>query len=110
MNELGLSGIRFIPERFTPTASVFKGEECGGVRMIVTDRETLRPVQLGLALGHALHRLHPQDFSLEKFNRLLLDQPSIDSLKEGRSWQDIEKPWNDASAAFATRRQSFLLY
>ncbi len=110
MNKLALPGIRFVPERFTPKTSVFEGKECGGVRLIVTDRNALRPVELGLALGHTLHRLHPESFSLEKFNRLLLDQPSIDQLKDGASWQDIGKRWSEACTAFAKRRKSFLLY
>ena len=31
MNALGLPGIRFLPVRFTPKASIFSGEPCRGV-------------------------------------------------------------------------------
>ncbi len=110
MNALALPGIRFLPQRFIPAASVFEGQPCGGVRLIVTDREALRPVRTGLALGHTLHRLYPKDFNLEKFNRLLLDPATIEGLKTGAAWQDLEKPWLAAADAFVARRQTFLLY
>src|SRR5215217_1652826 len=44
LNGRGLAGVRFVPVRFTPKASVFKGEECGGVNIIITDRAQFRPV------------------------------------------------------------------
>ena len=110
MNRQGLPGIRFIPERFTPTASVFEKKECRGLRLIVTDRNALHPVELGLALGHTLHRLYPKEFDLVKFNRLLLDQPTIDEIKQDRPWKDIAKRWSEAAAGFAVRRKAFLLY
>src|SRR5437016_4452619 len=38
MNRAGLSGVRFVPVRFTPKASVFRDQPCGGVYILVTDR------------------------------------------------------------------------
>src|SRR5436305_962975 len=39
-----LAGLRLVPVRFTPRASVFKDVECGGVNVVVTDRALFRSV------------------------------------------------------------------
>ena len=51
LNRAGLAGVRFVPVRFTPTASTFKDKPCGGVSIVVTDREKLQPVDVGIAVG-----------------------------------------------------------
>ena len=58
LNARSIPGIRFYPVRFTPTASKYAKEECGGVFMIVTDREALRPTRLGLEIVAALVQQH----------------------------------------------------
>ena len=44
LNARAIPGVRFSPLHFTPSASVFAGERCGGVRLDVVDREALRAV------------------------------------------------------------------
>src|SRR6185503_12768304 len=38
LNSLRLEGVRFLPIHFKPTASVYKGTNCAGVNIILTDR------------------------------------------------------------------------
>ena len=47
LNRSGLAGVRFEPVTFTPTSSVFRGQQCGGVKMTITDREAIEPVRDG---------------------------------------------------------------
>lgn len=110
LNALGLPAIRFVPERFTPTASVFAGKACGGVRLIITDRDRLRPVELGLAIGHTLHRLYPKEFDMEKYNTLLNHPASIAAIKAGQSWKSIAAVWAQQVTAFELQRRPYLLY
>jgi len=110
LNKLGLSGVSFLPERFTPTASVFKDQACGGVRILLTDRDAARPVALGLAVAHTLHRLYGKDFDLKKFNTLLASEATIGKLQAGQDWRAILKGWEAETEAFRKRRQTFLLY
>ncbi len=110
LNRLGLPGVRFVPERFRPTASVFKDQDCGGVRILLTDRDALRPVELGLAVAHTLRRLYGDAFDLEKFNRLLRDDATLAALAAGRPFRDAVRGWEEARAAFLKRRAPFLLY
>ena len=108
LNHLNLPGIRFQPVQFTPTASVFAKQACGGVRLLITDRDALQPVALGLAIGHTLHRLYARDFDLTKFNTLLNHSPSIEMLKAGKSWPEIHALWQQQAQMFEQRRKPFL--
>lgn len=77
-------GVTFEPIRFTPTASVFANQDCGGIRLTITDRRALRPVDLGLTLAAALMRLYPGQFAADKMQRLLRHKPTLDAIKAGR--------------------------
>ena len=110
LNKLGLPGLQFAPVRFTPTASVFKGEACGGVRISITDRQALKPVQTGIAIACTLQRLYPKSFALEKVNTLLNRDASVKAIRAGVTWQKVVAGWNDETAAFEARRGGFLRY
>jgi uncharacterized protein YbbC (DUF1343 family) len=72
VREVGrLPGVRLTPIRFTPTVSVHKGEECGGVRITITDRRALRSVEVGLRIADALVRLYGAKFPVEEMQPLL---------------------------------------
>jgi uncharacterized protein YbbC (DUF1343 family) len=72
IREVGrLPGVMLTPVRFTPTASVHQGEECGGVRIRIMDRRALRSVEVGLAIARALVRLYPREFPVEEMQPLL---------------------------------------
>ena len=66
LNARAPAGIRFYPVTFTPaTGAKLGGQVCQGVFMIVTDRDRLRPVRVGLEIASALSRLYGQQFRLE---------------------------------------------
>ena len=111
MTEAGLPGIVFLPTRFTPESSVFDGEDCGGVRFVLTDRDRMRPLDLGIELMRALHELHPETFELaEKGNVLLRHQPTLDRVLAGDSREEIRAGWREGLDRFLKRREPFLLY
>lgn len=110
LNKLGLPGIRFMPVRFKPTASVFKDEECGGVRIQITDREALKPVQTGVAVATVFQRLYPKSFNLEKVNTLLNHAGLLKAIREGKSWREMRGMWQAETAAFEARRSAVLMY
>jgi uncharacterized protein YbbC (DUF1343 family)/CubicO group peptidase (beta-lactamase class C family) len=103
--ELTLPGIAFTPVRFTPDASVFAGQECGGVRMTITDRKALCPVFTGVTIATVLHRLYPNEFDVAKMQRLLCDPRTLEAIRAG-----VAISWADDEAAFAARRAKYLLY
>src|SRR5207244_7504881 len=46
LNKAQLKGVRFLPIRFTPTDSTFKGQTCGGVAILLLDREQCQIVDI----------------------------------------------------------------
>lgn len=110
LNAAALAGARFVPVQFTPTASVYKGQLCKGVNIIVTDRDHLNAVDLGITVASKLNHLYPQEFGLEKFNRLLAHPPTIEAIRAGKPLPEIKALWTDALNDFRTRREKFLIY
>jgi uncharacterized protein YbbC (DUF1343 family) len=67
LNDLTLSGVRFVPERFTPRAPgdrKFDGRTIPGIRIEVRDREKIRAARVGAALLWALGRVHSDSLKL----------------------------------------------
>lgn len=110
LNRAWLPGVRFVPLRFTPAASTFKDKACGGVAIIVTDRDRLRAVDTGIALAKVLHEHYPEQFALEKVNTLLQHRSSIESIKSGQSLATIKQAWVTDLEEFKKRREKYLLY
>jgi uncharacterized protein YbbC (DUF1343 family) len=106
----GLEGVRFVPIRFTPTASTFAKQECGGVFLVVTDRRKLRSVDLGILLIRTFEEMYPKEFALDKVQPLLRDQATVDAVRAGRSQAEITALWRKGLAEFGVRRREYLLY
>jgi uncharacterized protein YbbC (DUF1343 family)/CubicO group peptidase (beta-lactamase class C family) len=110
MNARGLVGVRFLPTTFTPTSSVYAGQAVGGVRMEVTDRDAIRPVSVGLALGRELMERYPAQFRPAAIQNLLVNRTTMWSILRGDPFSRI-LGWADASrAAFLQRRAPYLIY
>ncbi len=110
LNSAGLAGVRFTPVRFTPVASIFKGQVCHGVRIFITDRAVLRAVDVGTALAVTFRRLYPKEFKLAELDRLLQHPATLEAVREGRSWTGIRAAWLPELRDFERRRAPFLLY
>lgn len=110
MARLRLPGVGFVPVKFTPSASVFRGKECGGVRIIVADRAAFRATDLGVSLATVLNRLHGKELGLDKMIKLLGDKPTLEAIRSGKPLNEIKSGWSAGLEDFARRREPFLLY
>jgi len=110
LNDRNLKGVRFVPIRYKPNASTFKGEDCGGLNIIVTDRNIFSSVRTGIEMAAALGKLYPADWQVDKYSRLLVNQEVLNLIKRGDSPDEIEKVINAKNADFMRRRAQFLLY
>ena len=110
LNALGQAGVRFVPIRFTPSASIHADVPCGGVNIIITDRRNLRAVPLGIDIARVLHELYPKKFPLAKVGRLLCHPPTLEALGQGKTLAQIEALWKTDLANFTPRRAKHLLY
>ncbi len=110
LNARLIAGVRFVPTEFTPASSTYSGQLCGGVSIILTNRETLDAPEFGVELASALHKLYPQQFELAKMNVLLANQAALQGLQNGEDPRRIAEDWRDGLDRFMQVRAKYLLY
>jgi uncharacterized protein YbbC (DUF1343 family) len=110
LNKARLPGVRFVPVRFTPTFSTFSNQPCRGAAIVITDRNQLNAVDLGIVLALTLHRLHPKEYALDKIAHLLRDPATLKAIESGQSLARIKQDWEAGLRQFQKRRDPFLLY
>lgn len=110
LNARRLPGVRFVPVRFKPTASVFKNEDCQGVNIVIVDRARFQPLLTGLEIAVALHSLFATEWKVDSYLRLLVNSDALERLKRGETAEEIMRSWNQPLANFRTARERVLLY
>ena len=110
LNQQGLRGVTFQPIWFTPTADEYANVLCGGVRLIVTDREAIRPVSVGLALGRTLRTRHRDQFRPENIQNLLVNRSTMWAFLRGEAFERVTAWAEIDRSAFLNRRASYLIY
>ena len=110
LDALALPGVDFEAITFTPTASVFKGKTCQGVRVHLNDAKVYQSVDTGLAIATYLSRHHAEACQIEKFKTLLLHPQTYQMVREGKAIDAIRKTWQPELDAFKARRRACLLY
>ena len=110
LNSRAIPGVRFVPARFKPTASVFKGEWCGGVNIVITDRSKFRPVQAGIEIAAALRRLYVKEWKPERYIALVVNSQAFEALLKGDDPGAIGAGFEGNLETFKRRRAQFLLY
>ncbi len=78
--------------------------------MIITDRDRLNAVDVGLAIAKILYRLYPKDFEPGKMEHLLLDAKTLAAIKTDKSLKEIHDAWQPAVEEFQKRRAKYLIY
>ncbi len=93
LQDFKLAGVSFEAVRFTPSSGKFKGLQCGGVRLEVTDRLVFEPFRTGIAVLRSLQKLYPGLFDLntkgEFFDKLAGDPLFRKMILSGRSLEEI---------------------
>ncbi|MBX7053869.1 MAG: DUF1343 domain-containing protein [Pyrinomonadaceae bacterium] len=110
LNSRSIRGVRFVPVRFRPRASVFKDEECGGINIVITNRDEFNSVRTGYEIAAALRKNYPADWQVDKYARLLVNSEVLEAVKRGDTPQMIENVAAAKNDEFARRRALYLLY
>jgi uncharacterized protein YbbC (DUF1343 family)/CubicO group peptidase (beta-lactamase class C family) len=110
LNRQHLAGVSFEAVRFTPLGDVYARVSCGGIRLVVTDREAIRPVTVALAIAEALRDVHRDQWRPEGIQNLLVNRSTMwallrrEPLPRLAAWAEIER------SSFLNRRASYLIY
>ena len=110
LNARAISGVRFVPTEFTPNASVYAQQKCGGVNIIVTDRNSLDAPEVGIEIASALHSLYPQQFEMKNLDNLMLNKATMDAISAGQDPRRVWLDWIEAIELFKPIRARYLLY
>ncbi len=110
LNARLIAGVRFVPTTFTPSSGTNSGKVCGGVQIVVINRETLDAPELGIELASALHKHYPQEFDMSKMNTLLVNQVAFQGLQSGEDPRRIAEDWREGLDRFLQVRAKYLLY
>jgi uncharacterized protein YbbC (DUF1343 family) len=105
-----LPGVAITEARFTPTSSIYAGEECRGARFEVTDRSAFDPVRLGVAMARALAELYPNAWHSDKLDKIIGNRAVTDAILARRPPSEIEAIWTGELDLFRAKRKKYFLY
>jgi len=110
LNARQIDGVRFVPVNFTPAASTYANQRCGGVNIVITNRDSLDAPELGLEIASALNYLYPKQYQVTMLEGLMRNKSSLDAIVAGEDPRRIAETWQDAVSAFIAERKKYLLY
>jgi len=110
LNARNIAGVRFVPTIFTPISGTYARQQCNGIHIMLTDRETLDAPELGIELAAALHKLSPLGFDMVRMNQLLVNKAVFTALQAGEDPRRIADDWRDGIDQFMQVRTKYLIY
>ncbi|MDW8260907.1 MAG: DUF1343 domain-containing protein [Phycisphaerales bacterium] len=113
LNQFALPGLRFERFDFTPTNTphrIHRDVPCGGVRVIVTDRNAVQPVLSGLVMAWTLENLFGGQFNDEKMDALLMNRNVWRRVKAMPDPTAAGQLWSEDVTRFRNLRARYLLY
>ena len=119
LNSLGLPGVEFKPIDFAPkeisivSHSRYKDILCHGVEIAVTDRNIVKPVEVGVAMLCAIKKFNPSDLTFRAdgaFDRLAGNRKIRMMIESGADYQEIASTWESELSEFGRSRREYFLY
>jgi len=112
LNKLNLPGMHFEPVRFTPTSSKYQGQECNGVRIIITERNQLEPYYSGIRIVNEIYRIYPSSFEWKArhFDRLCGTSAIRNAITGRSSLNRLRNKWQVELESFQKIRDKYLMY
>ena len=110
LNAREIPGVRFVPTTFAPASSVYANQQCGGVNVVITDRDALDSPELGLEIASALQTLYPAQYRITGLDTLMVNKSSLDAIVSGADPRRVAEQWQDSIAQFEKIRTKYLLY
>src|SRR5262249_47480861 len=83
LNQRAYPGVTFVPIEFTPTASKFANQTCGGINILITDRAKFEPLRTGFEIAAALRKFYADQWEAKAYDRLLGNAKTLNALLDG---------------------------
>jgi uncharacterized protein YbbC (DUF1343 family) len=112
LNDLELPGLEFTPHDFTPVNTPHKYNKvpCHGVKITVTDRDKVQPVEAGVAMAWTLRKLYPKDYDFPRVVNLLQNSAALEAIQELNDPRQATQIWANDLAEFKKVREKYLIY
>ena len=119
LNDLKLPGVRFAADTFTPVQQAFHarpplyaGDLARGIRVHVTDRSTVQPYRVGVAMLWAVHALHRDQLVWNEatLDRLAATPRLKQMLEAGRTPAELFAAWETELKQFRAISAPYHLY
>ncbi len=110
LNAREIAGVRFVPTGFTPSSSIYAGQKCEGVNIVLVDRNVLDAPELGIEVASALRSLYAQQWQMEKMIDILANQSVFEAIGKGQDPRRIAQDWQERVDRFQQARQKYLIY
>jgi uncharacterized protein YbbC (DUF1343 family) len=112
LNKLSLPGIRFRPASFIPVSSKYKGQQCKGVRIIITNRDLLGPYWSGVLIVNKIFQMYPDKFKwkVSHFDRLCGTSAIREAITNRSSLEELRESWQAELKSFLQIRNKYLIY
>jgi len=112
LNALGLPGVAFREQWFTPTFSKFKDEICGGCQIHVIDRTVYRSLAVALHAIAAIRDMYPDKFQFHEkyFDKIMGSSKVREAMIKGGPIDEIVRGFEKGLAEFDALRKPYLLY
>jgi len=110
LNARSISGVRFVPVRFTPNVSNYANQNCEGVNIVLVERNAFDAPELGIELASALRKLYPEQFHMERMIEILVNQAVFDAITRGEDPRRIADDWREPLEQFDQLRKKYLIY
>lgn len=121
LNAQKLPGVRFLPFHYKPFYGKFKDKQCRGVKLIITDTKSYKPLSVQYMLIGMLKSMYPSEFQgkisaltpIEKdsFRKVNGNKAMLDMVQKEKyiAWKMIEYD-REGRLRFLDRRQKYLIY
>ncbi|HEY3411934.1 MAG TPA: exo-beta-N-acetylmuramidase NamZ domain-containing protein [Armatimonadota bacterium] len=111
LNRRNLPGVSFTPIHISPKAGPYKGEDCGGVEVQITDREAIQGARSAVEALDVMRRLFGENKADVAGTRSMFGTQTVtDGILSGKPVADIAAAWQKDVDDFKTLRRKYLIY
>ncbi|MDA1080622.1 MAG: DUF1343 domain-containing protein [Gemmatimonadetes bacterium] len=112
LNALRLAGVRFEAAERTiaPGAKIASGSPIPFVRVVVTDRDRVEPVRVGVKMLQVIHARHPAEFEWRGSIDRLAGTDELKAAVDGGTVDALLTKWDADAARFAAMTRPYWLY
>lgn len=114
LNAAGLKGVKFFQEYRTPEADIYSKEKCDGVRAEITDKKSVRSLDIFVHAAYWLRKTSPEKFEIKKDDiaRMTGTGDFYRLIMEGKKPEEIISFFEASNSDFLDRlkKEGILLY